>query len=656
MAYGIGGGGAHRRAARTGRRRLPLRPRGTRRLGAGRPPRPRRGARRPGAPLVRGERAADHRAARAPAARRQRRPDGPRAAPAGAPGPDPAAALPAGAPAPHRARHRSPAPARQPARLHSTGPETQGVGGRPDRAPAAGSRPRPIRRRPVVGGPPAHRDAAAGPRRPPLPGGAAAARGPVSRPLRPRGGSAGPGRARGVRALVLDRGCGSARTAGSTFCAAWFPPTGCPAPRPAGSATWTPSTAARRRARASYSRCCAAGSATSGRCPCRRGASCGPPSRGPRRPCCTPGGRWPSTTSPKRSSPPATPAPTNSSPSSPRTSRPRSAGPWTAGPTTSGPSGAPRPPPTGRASPPACAPTPTATCCATPPSPCSPAPGPAPCTAPRSPSCPRPAHPRAATSTGPSPRYAAGRPALPAAALAAALPTHPEPVLAAFRARLRRPAPVRPTSSPRSRRSTPRRWPAAPPPSSRTTSNATPARPPHAAAFVDRRLEYGPAARAVLFPMVTSLLRGAGPRPVRRALAPVLAAPGTTRLAPAARRAARRAPRRSSAANRATRPSSTRCWRPPRADRGSGPRRAPATSSTAPGSCSPVRPRARPAFDRRLVELCQQVPGFAAQVAGWLLRRRRSGPRVVGPGARRAVETLGTPMPMRSRARRAWQS
>ncbi|MFJ5142461.1 trypsin-like peptidase domain-containing protein [Streptomyces sp. NPDC088707] len=48
----------------------------------------------------------------------------------------------------------------------------------------------------------------------------------------------------------------------------------------------------------------------------------------------------------------------------------------------------------------------------------------------------------------------------------------------------------------------------------------------HVARFVDRRFEYGPAARAVLHPLVSGLIRGR-PAPVRRALAPVLAAPGT---------------------------------------------------------------------------------------------------------------------------------
>ncbi|MFE1268928.1 trypsin-like peptidase domain-containing protein [Streptomyces sp. NPDC058757] len=48
----------------------------------------------------------------------------------------------------------------------------------------------------------------------------------------------------------------------------------------------------------------------------------------------------------------------------------------------------------------------------------------------------------------------------------------------------------------------------------------------HAAAYADLRFEEGPTARAVLFPLVVGLIHGR-PAAVRRALAPVLAAPGT---------------------------------------------------------------------------------------------------------------------------------
>lgn len=48
----------------------------------------------------------------------------------------------------------------------------------------------------------------------------------------------------------------------------------------------------------------------------------------------------------------------------------------------------------------------------------------------------------------------------------------------------------------------------------------------HVAAYVDRRLEYGPTTRAVLFPLVSGLLEGC-PASVRAALVTVLAAPGS---------------------------------------------------------------------------------------------------------------------------------
>ena len=105
-------------------------------------------------------------------------------------------------------------------------------------------------------------------------------------------------------------------------------------------------------------------------------------------------------------------------------------------------------------------------------------------------------------------RFAAGDPQLPASALVAALATHPDPVLAAFRARLRRagrrgrrrcaPSPTSPRPP----------WPAASPPSYGRSVELRPAAAAHVAAYVDRRLEHGPAARAVLFPLVTGLLDG----------------------------------------------------------------------------------------------------------------------------------------------------
>ncbi|WP_369687366.1 hypothetical protein [Streptomyces somaliensis] len=123
--------------------------------------------------------------------------------------------------------------------------------------------------------------------------------------------------------------------------------------------------------------------------------------------------------------------------------------------------------------------------------------------------------------------FRAGDRALPARALTAALTTHPEPVLAAFRTRLRvgGPAAAADVLEALAGVRTPalaRRAAAL----VRGYVDAHPGGAAHAAAHVDRRLEQGPAARAVLLPLVTDLLRGR-PAGVRAALVPVLAAPGT---------------------------------------------------------------------------------------------------------------------------------
>ncbi|MFE7710360.1 trypsin-like peptidase domain-containing protein [Streptomyces sp. NPDC057486] len=51
-------------------------------------------------------------------------------------------------------------------------------------------------------------------------------------------------------------------------------------------------------------------------------------------------------------------------------------------------------------------------------------------------------------------------------------------------------------------------------------------------------------------------------------------------------------------------------------------------------------------FDRRLVELARDVPGFAELVTGWLADAPQEWAAVVGPGARRTVEAVSTAMPM----------
>ncbi|WP_434597259.1 trypsin-like peptidase domain-containing protein [Streptomyces sp. A5-4] len=242
--------------------------------------------------------------------------------------------------------------------------------------------------------------------------------------------------------------------------------------------------------------------------------------------------------------------------------------------------------------------------------------------------------------------FAADEPQLPASALTTALLTHPEPVLAAFQARLARGGePAGEVLRALADVNTPalaRRAAAL----VREYVDRSPEGAAHAAAYVDRRMEHGPACRAVLFPLVTSLLRGR-PVQVRRALAPVLAAPGS------------------------------RASRPLRAELldvlmeyeqyeardlavldallcaaalGAGSRAEARTRDLVhrTGLLLVRTPEGATCFDRRLVELAREVPGFAALVAGWLAEAPQEWAVVIGPSARRTVETLSDPMPMRA--------
>lgn len=58
-------------------------------------------------------------------------------------------------------------------------------------------------------------------------------------------------------------------------------------------------------------------------------------------------------------------------------------------------------------------------------------------------------------------------------------------------------------------------------------------------------------------------------------------------------------------------------------------------------------------FDRRLVGLARDVPGFAALVTGWLADAPQEWAALVGPSARRTVEALESPkaMPMQAARR-----
>ncbi|WP_330298871.1 serine protease [Streptomyces sp. NBC_00503] len=157
----------------------------------------------------------------------------------------------------------------------------------------------------------------------------------------------------------------------------------------------------------------------------------------------------------------------------------------------------------------------------------------------------------------------------------------------------------------------------------------------HAAEFVDRRLEQGPAAAPVLRPLVLELLR-TGPPGVRAALAAVLAAPGTEasytlrgELADVLLReegdpAVLDAFLGALAAGAAVRPQG----RTRELLRRTGRR-----LLSAPGGPA--------VFELRTVELARAEPAFGALAARWLAEAPAEAAALLGPGARRTVETLG---------------
>ncbi|MFE7457182.1 trypsin-like peptidase domain-containing protein [Streptomyces sp. NPDC057554] len=252
--------------------------------------------------------------------------------------------------------------------------------------------------------------------------------------------------------------------------------------------------------------------------------------------------------------------------------------------------------------------------------------------------------------------FAHGDPRLPVELLAEVFPFHPEPVLAALRARLAHPgdgaaAVLRALAG----LDTPalalhvaglvREY-----------IDAHPEDGTHAAEYVDLRLEHGPAARALLLPLVTGLLRDRpAPPPVRAALARVLAGAG-------------------SAASRPLRAELLEVLLEFEQVTGRDPDVLDALLQAAAGgahSRPEVRTRAlvhrtgmllvrtpegAARFDRRLVELARDVPGFAALVIRWLTDAPQEWAAVVGPSARRTVEALETsrramPMPMQAAGR-----
>ncbi|MEU9106634.1 hypothetical protein AB0D54_20240 [Streptomyces xanthophaeus] len=157
---------------------------------------------------------------------------------------------------------------------------------------------------------------------------------------------------------------------------------------------------------------------------------------------------------------------------------------------------------------------------------------------------------------------------------------------------------------------------------------------PHAAAFVDLRLEQGPFAASVLRPLVLDLLRSA-PVGVRSALAPVLAAPGGTASQPLRGELADVLLREESdpqvldvflgavAAGAGVRPPGrTRELL----------RRTGRQLMRAPGGLA--------VFERRTVELARRDPAFGSFVVRWMAEAATEASALLGPSARRTVETL----------------
>ncbi|SPE58570.1 hypothetical protein SNS2_4128 [Streptomyces netropsis] len=240
-------------------------------------------------------------------------------------------------------------------------------------------------------------------------------------------------------------------------------------------------------------------------------------------------------------------------------------------------------------------------------------------------------------------RFTSGDPHLPPGALAAALTTHPEPVLAAFRARLYQPGEgpgdVLRTLAEVTTPALARRAAAL----VREHLEHHPEGAAHVAAFVDRRLEAGPAGRAVLFPLVADLLR-THPAQVRRALAPVLAAPGT----PVSR------PLRQELLEVLL---ECEQYGPHERDvtvldtllravvSGAGERGEARTRDLVhrTGLLMARTPEGAACFDRRLTQLARDVPAFGAQVRGWLRTAPAQWAVVVGPAARIRLTAGGEP-------------
>ncbi|MFI9337081.1 trypsin-like peptidase domain-containing protein [Streptomyces althioticus] len=226
-------------------------------------------------------------------------------------------------------------------------------------------------------------------------------------------------------------------------------------------------------------------------------------------------------------------------------------------------------------------------------------------------------------------RFAAGDPHFPPGALTDALTTHTEPVLDAFRTRLTRGTDPDDTFRALADATTPAlaRQVAA---LVREAAVRRPELTGCVAGYADRHLDLGPAVRAVLRLLLTELLDG-GPRPLRQALAGVLAAPGTS-----ASRALRRG-LLDTLLDRETDPGVLDAVLRAAA-RNTGPELRVLVHRTALLLVRTAEGAVR--LDRTLADLARHVPGLAAAVAGWLTDAPHVWGPLVGPATREVIDEL----------------
>ncbi|MCX5203846.1 serine protease [Streptomyces sp. NBC_00237] len=229
--------------------------------------------------------------------------------------------------------------------------------------------------------------------------------------------------------------------------------------------------------------------------------------------------------------------------------------------------------------------------------------------------------------------FVVGEPRVPAAALVSALATHQEPVFAALRTALHS---AGPQAGEVLRALAAVHTPALDRRVAALVAEYVARRPEgavHAAAYVEERLESGPGARGVLSPLVRGMVRGS-PCEVRSALARVLAAPGTAACEPLRAELldvlleyeeyeeheeyAGGGPERDHTVLDAVLRA---------AALGAEEREAARTRELVrrAGALLMRTPEGAACFDRRLVALAREVPGFARLVAEWLGQSSPSG-------------------------------